>query len=188
MKPNNLDQMLYDAGAITTLNSVLDPLVAFRDADALEALAGYLRVLVAQSGSLGLAVNEQAAQAFILHAQRVQKLDGTFLGASFDRSVLSEVPQNPPVAPDSLAVADAGGGVVNASSGVGSGYVDRYELHRRIDGIWERVVDGVIRQDGTGVDYQETGVSAGTWEYRVVPVRGFFRGFPGSTTSVDVAG
>jgi hypothetical protein len=188
VKPNDLDQTLYDAGVVTTLNSVAAPLVAFQDQDALGALVGYTRVLVAQSGSLGLAINEQAAQAFVLHAQRAEALTVTFLTSSFAREVQGEVPVNPPIAPETLTVADAGGGVVNASSGVGSGDVGRYELHRKIGGVWQRVADGVVRQDNTGVDYQETAVEAGTWDYRVVPVSGFFKGFAGPIETMEVAG
>lgn len=183
MRPNDFDLRLYDAGAATLLNSVCAPLVALNDADALTALVGYAQVYLAQQSSLGLVTNTEAVQAFVLHAQRAGILNVTFLDASFPGVIRNQIPQSPPIAPSGLWLTAAGSGVVNASSNLGS-YADRYELQQQIGGAWETVAQGTPREDG--VDYQVTGVAAGTQSFRVVVRWGFFAGFPGAAQSITV--
>lgn len=184
MRPNDFDLKLYDAGAHTLINSVTAPLVALTDKDALEALTGYLRVYLAQAASLGLVTNAEAIQHFILHAQRAGVLDVAFLDASFDAAIKNEVPPSPPLAPTGLWLTAAGGGVVNASSSLGS-YADRYELQQQIGGVWVTVAQGSIREDG--VDYQVSGVATGTQAFRVIARWGFFAGFPSNSNTVEVS-
>lgn len=119
MRPNDFDLTLFDAGVHILIDSVANPLVALQDRDALEALTGYLTVFLAQPDSLALVANQEALQAFVLHAQRVQAIGVSFLDASFLASVRGSVPSSPPVAPANLWLTDAGGGVVDASSDLG---------------------------------------------------------------------
>lgn len=183
MKPNDFDVTLYDAGVHTLIDSVVDPLVALVDQDALDALVGYLTVYLAQGGSLGMVANREALQAFILHAQRVGEIGVEFMVSSFEPSVRNEVPGAPPVAPPDLYLADAGSGVVNASCSLGTN-ADRYELWWLNGSTWEQVADGVI---STGVSFQVTGVGTGTHSYRVIARMGFYGSFPGTTEEVIVA-
>lgn len=183
MRPNDFDITLYDAGGHTLANSVTDPLVALTDQDALDSLVGYLRVYLAQAASLGMVTNAEAIQHFILHAQRAGVLDVAFLEASFDMAIRNEVPPSPPIAPTGLWLTAAGGGMVNASSNLGS-YADRYELQQQGGGGWTTVAHGTVRADG--VDYQAQGVGAGTHYFRVLARWGFFAGFPGHSVSVEV--
>ncbi len=184
MRPNDFDLRLYDAGAHTLLNSVVSPLVALADADALAALIGYARVYLAQPASLGLVTNVEAIEHFVLHAQRVRLLAVEFLEASFSGPVRAEVPASPPIAPASLWLTAVGSGVVNASSALGS-YADRYELQRLVNGAWTTVAQGSPREDG--VDYLVTGVPTGSQQFRVIARLGFFAGFPGAAQTVEVA-
>jgi len=184
MKPNDFGIKLYDAGAHTLINSVAAPLVALTDKDALDALTGYLRVYLAQAASLGLVTNAEAIQHFILHAQRAGLLSVAFLDGSFDAAIRNEVPISPPIAPTGLWLTVAGGGVVNASSNLGS-YADRYELQQLVNGVWVTVAQGSLREDG--VDYQVSGVATGTQLFRVVARWGFFAGFPSNSNIVEVS-
>lgn len=183
MRPNDFDIRLYDAGVHTLINSVVDPLVALQDQDALDALIGYLTVYLAQSGSLAIVANTEALQAFVLHAQRVRAIDIEFLAASFGGPVRAEVPSNPPVAPPDLFLSDAGGEVVNASCSLGMN-ADRYELWHLNGSTWEKASDGTITD---GVAFQVAGVAAGTHSYRVIARWGFYGSFPGATAQVVVA-
>lgn len=184
MRPNDFDLRLYDAGAHTLFNSVVSPLVALADADALATLIGYARVYLAQPASMGLVTNVEAIEHFVLHAQRARLLAVEFLEASFSGPVRAQVPQSPPIAPATLWFTDVGGGVFNISSQLGN-YADRYELQRLIAGVWTTVAQGSPRVDG--VDYQATGVPAGTQQFRVIARYGFFAGFPGAANTTEVA-
>jgi len=184
MRPNDFDLKLYDVGAHALINSVVAPLVALTDQDALNTLTGYLRVYLAQAASLALVTNAEAIQHFILHAQRAGVLDVAFLDASFDTAIRNEVPQSPPIAPSSLWLTAAGNGVVNASSNLGN-YADRYELQQQIDGVWVTVAQGTAREDG--IDYQVSGVVTGTQQFRIVARWGFFAGFPAKSNTVEVS-
>jgi hypothetical protein len=182
MRPNDFDIRLYDTGAHTLINSVVAPLVALTDADALATLVGYVRMYLSQPASLGIMTNCEAIQHFILHAQRAGILDATFFDASFESQVKQQVPQSPPIAPPTVYLSDAGGGVVNASCILGN-YADRYELQLLDGAVWSTVAQGVI---GESVSFQATGVAVGTRSFRVLPRIGFFAGFPTPSAQVVV--
>lgn len=184
MRPINFDLKLYDAGTHTLINSVVAPLVALTDKDALDALTGYLRVYLAQASSLNLVTGAEAIQHFILHAQRAGVLNVGFQDASFDAAIMNAAPQSPPVAPASLWLTAEGGGVVNASCALGS-YADRYELQQLVGGAWVTVTQGALVEGG--VNFQVTGVQTGAQLFRVIPKWGFFAGFPGNAAEVTVA-
>ncbi len=184
MKLTDFDITLYDTGVHTTINSVTTPLVAYQDKDALNWLVGFIIVTLAQSGSLNIPTSQDAIEHFILHAQNVRLINAEFLIESFLGSVRNQPGiLSPPTAPATLALADEGGGVVNASCALGTN-ADAYELWREISDVWVLKANGIIRGDSTGVDFQETGVGTGTWDYRIVSRLGFFASFPSASNSI----
>ena len=183
MKPIDLDITLYDAGVQTTINSVVEPLVALEDDEALDRLTHYLEVVLMQSSSLGLVLNDAAVQAFVLHAQRAGAINVEFLTDSFIGTVRNSVPQRPPTAPENLWLGESAG-VVTSSSTLGEN-CDRYELQHSTDNAtWETVAAGTTREDG--VDYPQQSPGAGTHYYRVVVRFGQYPGFPGDSENVEV--
>jgi hypothetical protein len=184
MQPVDFHVEMYDSGVHTLINSVLNPLVAFTDSDALDALTGYVQVYIAQAGSLDLAVNKETIQAFILHAQRVAAIDVEFLDRSFANAVLNSIQLSPPTAPPDLFLADVGSGVVNASSNLGAD-CDSYELQWKNGDTWETVGQGTVVD--TQVNYQHTSAPAGTQEYRVIARFEGYASFPGGSESIAVA-
>lgn len=185
MRPRDLNITLFDAGVQTTIDSVVTPLVALADAAALERLVHHLVVVLMQSGSLGLVLNDEAVQAFILHAQRTGDIDVEFLTDSFVGTVRNGVPVHPPVAPVGLWISESAG-VVTSSSDLGTD-CDRYELQYSADGsTWATVAVGTTREDG--VDYPQQSPGAGTHWYRVIARYGSYPSFPGDAVSVEVGG
>lgn len=180
--------LLYDQGTHDEINAVCDRLISQEDSQALEFLVGHLVIMLGDENKLGVAVNKESVQMFILHAQRAFNPGGApvlscaFLEASFLPQVRQQVKSNPPIPPASLALASGGANIVNASCPLGE-YADRYELQRLISDKWTRVKDGT---QGAQVDFQETGVPTGTWQYRVIPRQGFYAGFPTAAQTIEV--
>jgi len=176
----NNDQILKDAGVDTLINSVNDPLVALQDQDALNAIVGYLTVYLAQAGSLSTLYNVEAMQQFILHAQRAELLDATFLDASFLSSIRNQVPSPVPTSPP-VFLSSPSAGTVNASATTSN--AGSYELWHNAS-PWVKVADGVI--DDTTVNFAASGLPSGTQEFRVVGKLGGFAGFAGESKTISI--
>lgn len=183
MRQWNLDIALYDAGALNIVNDLINAgkLTWMPDEQALEATSWYL---VLEALDHDLEINFEAMQTFLLHAQRACKLNGEFVEGNFCAVAHNVVPDNPPIAPETLELSVVGN-TVTGTAPLGQ-FCDRYEWQGRLhgEGAWLDIGAGTVSE--ATVTFQYSGVPAGTHQFRVVVRWGFFPGFPGDPAEITV--
>lgn len=181
MKVKDIDLKLYDMGAHMLVNSISDALVAIDDAAAMDLIACYLQVHLAQPASLNKLLNKQTILEFLAHAQMAGLLTN-----EFDTDTISTITlpiqsfMNPPRITSQLWLS-RNSGTVNASCSLGTS-ADRYTLQQLVDGVYVDVAQGVIADEQ--VNFSVPNVP-GNPAFRVVPAYGLFRGFPGPASNLS---